>query len=119
MTPGFVWIDLGEVEAFAPGSVHEVVHGGRSYAVIRREDVFSVLTGECPHLNGPLGRGALAGDHLVCPEHFWRFHWQTGEADSGRAEDCLERFEVKVEGGRVWSRLHDAEAVSSDRDTHV
>ena len=33
----------------------------------------------CPHLQGPLFQGTIAGDTVVCPWHQWRFSLRTGE----------------------------------------
>jgi|SRR6185436_19847966 len=32
----------------------------------------------CPHMQGPLFQGTLAGDSLTCPWHEWRFSLATG-----------------------------------------
>jgi len=33
----------------------------------------------CPHLDGPLFEGTLAGDEIVCPWHQWRYSLRSGE----------------------------------------
>jgi nitrite reductase/ring-hydroxylating ferredoxin subunit len=32
----------------------------------------------CPHMQGPLWEGTLAGDQLTCPWHGWRYSLRTG-----------------------------------------
>lgn len=54
----------------------------------------------CPHMEGPLFQGTLAGDTITCPWHRWRFSLRSGqriEAPEG-AEDSpdLERLAVRV-----------------------
>lgn len=33
----------------------------------------------CPHLEGPLFQGSVAGGIVTCPWHSWRFSLETGE----------------------------------------
>jgi nitrite reductase/ring-hydroxylating ferredoxin subunit len=33
----------------------------------------------CPHLEGPLFQGTLAGERITCPWHQWRFDLRTGQ----------------------------------------
>jgi len=32
----------------------------------------------CPHLDGPLFQGSVAGGAITCPWHLWRFDLRTG-----------------------------------------
>ena len=32
----------------------------------------------CPHLEGPLFQGSVAGGTVTCPWHYWRFDLSTG-----------------------------------------
>jgi nitrite reductase/ring-hydroxylating ferredoxin subunit len=38
----------------------------------------------CPHLEGPLFQGTLAGEIVTCPWHLWRFNLRTGERVDAR-----------------------------------
>lgn len=56
----------------------------------------------CPHLEGPLFEGSLAGNVITCPWHAWRYDVTTGErvdlfrARFGDAARGLARCEVSV-----------------------
>jgi nitrite reductase (NADH) small subunit len=56
--------------------------GGKLIAVFRSRSgrVFAV-DGVCPHKGGPLADGMLAGEHVVCPLHAFRFHAAEGACD--------------------------------------
>lgn len=63
---------------------------------------FVAFEHRCPHANGPIGEGALKGDTVVCPWHFFRFDLRTGAA-VGVADSVLRLrlFPVAVESGRI------------------
>ena len=55
---------------------------GLPIAVFRtREGRVFATEGFCPHKNGPLADGMLAGDSVVCPYHTFKFDSSTGECD--------------------------------------
>lgn len=67
----------------------------------------------CPHLEGPLFEGSLAGGVITCPWHGWRYDVTTGErvdllrARFGEAARPLARCEVSASsrGTLVLRRL--------------
>jgi len=95
------WIDAGPVDNFKPDTVSEVLVGTKKVAVSNRGGKFGAVLGVCTHAGGPLGKGKLAEDYIVCPWHYWKFHRITGKAQPGY-EDAVPQFETKVEGGRLW-----------------
>ena len=46
----------------------------------RKGKIFAV-DNRCPHKNGPLAEGMLAGDAIVCPLHAFRYEMPGGECD--------------------------------------
>jgi nitrite reductase/ring-hydroxylating ferredoxin subunit/multimeric flavodoxin WrbA len=95
------WIDVGSSDELAAQTVQEVRAGKRRIALTRRDGRFGAISGVCNHVGGPLGRGRLEGDFVVCPWHYYKFHWQTGEGEPGYEADRVPSHGVKVEGGRV------------------
>ena len=77
---------------------------GTQVAVTRIEDGGRILAFEnrCPHVNGPIGLGKLAGTTIVCPWHFFRFDIETGAAVGLESVMHLRVFKAVVEGGRVF-----------------
>ncbi len=44
----------------------------------------------CPHMDGPLFEGSLAGDAMTCPWHSWRFSLTSGACLDAGTQDCTE-----------------------------
>ena len=68
------------------------------------EDKIFALLDRCPHKGGPLSQGIVFGERVACPLHNWSIELGSGCAmapDVG----CAQKFNVKVEGGRVYLDL--------------
>ncbi|WII70843.1 NAD(P)H-dependent oxidoreductase [Bdellovibrio sp. 22V] len=99
------WHDLGEVSHLKTKPLRQLEVAGKKIALIYKDDEFSAISGVCNHVGGPLGDGVLEGDYVVCPWHYYKFHWKTGEGEPGYEADRVPIFPVKVEGGRVLLSL--------------
>ena len=95
------WVDVGAAAELAAKPLHELRVGTRRIALTCRDGAFGAISGACNHVGGPLGRGHLDGDFVVCPWHYYKFHWQTGEGEPGYEADRVPAHDVKVEKGRV------------------
>jgi nitrite reductase/ring-hydroxylating ferredoxin subunit/multimeric flavodoxin WrbA len=95
------WLDVGAADELARTPVQEMRAGERRIALSYRDGRFGAISGICNHVGGPLGRGRLDGDYVVCPWHYYKFHWQTGEGEPGYEADRVPAHDVKVENGRV------------------
>ena len=92
---------LGPATDVPPGAVREVRHGDRTWAVCNIDGDYRVVSGECPHRDGPLGHGALHGYTLVCPWHAWEFDVRTGDCNIGL--DCrIGSYPVTVKDGDLY-----------------
>ena len=96
------WIDLGSVEELQQHPLQQVQHGTTTLALTYKDGQFSVISGLCNHVGGPLGTGSLEGDYVVCPWHFWKFHRATGKGEPGYEEDQVPVYATKIENGHVW-----------------
>jgi nitrite reductase (NADH) small subunit len=65
--------------------------GGQIFAVDNR----------CPHKNGPLAEGMLAGNSVVCPLHSFRYDMASGECDQPGA-CAVTAYPVDVRDGDVF-----------------
>lgn len=104
------WHDLGPAEAFRKGGLTEAVLGRQKVAVSWRDGEFGAVSGICNHAGGPLGKGRLDGDYIVCPWHNWKFHRCTGKGEPGFEEDRVPAYELRVADGRLQVRTDNPSA---------
>jgi len=94
-------IRLANVVDIPAGSTREARLDGATYAICNTGGQFYVVSGDCPHRDGPLGHGALHGHTLVCPWHAWEFDIRTGDCDVG--PDCrIGTYPVKIDDGGIY-----------------
>lgn len=94
------WHRVGPVEELKKTELQEIKVGGRAVALSWREGKFGAVGGHCLHAGGPLGRGRLDGDRIVCPWHGWKVNRCDGLTGSGKAGVPV--YECKEEGGDLW-----------------
>src|SRR6516165_8416025 len=100
------WIDIGSADQLSATPLKRVTVMNRELAVSYKDAKFGVLSNTCNHVGGPLGKGRLDGEYIVCPWHNWKFHRCNGKGEPGSEEDCVPAYQVKVEGGRVLIDLN-------------
>jgi nitrite reductase (NADH) small subunit len=61
-----------------PGAVRAVQAGDRWYALVNVGGTLHAVDNNCPHNGGPLARGTLSGQLLVCPWHAWSWDVTSG-----------------------------------------
>lgn len=98
------WVEVAEVEGFAPSSHRVVDVDGTAVVVFNLGGEFFALEDVCTHDGGQLTGGCVEGEEIVCPRHGARFAIRTGDALTAPAFEPTLRFPVKVEGGRVYTR---------------
>lgn len=95
------WIDVGALGDFGALEVKQVMVGSVRVALTLKDGIFGAIHGSCNHAGGPLSKGTLDGDYIVCPWHQWKFHRIGGEGERGFEEDTVPAYHVKTDGGRV------------------
>jgi len=107
------WHDLGRARSFRKRSLSQLEINGVKIALSHKKGVFAAVSGECNHVKGPLGKGRLKGEYIVCPWHGWTFHRTTGRGQPGYEKACLPRHDIRIKGGRLLVNL-----TASNRRTH-
>ncbi len=95
------WIDVGAAEDFKRSALREARLGDRPVAVSYKDGKFGVISNVCNHVGGPLGKGTVEGEFVVCPWHQYRFHRCTGEGEPGYEADKVPSYGVREENGRL------------------
>jgi nitrite reductase (NADH) small subunit len=93
-------VRVASVAQLGPGEVMEVRAGDRILAVCNVEGAVYALDGKCLHVGGPLGHGAVNGQHVVCPWHLWEFDCRTGACDFNPAH-AVATYAVTVQGDDI------------------
>jgi multimeric flavodoxin WrbA/nitrite reductase/ring-hydroxylating ferredoxin subunit len=102
------WVDLGPTKKFISDKVTSIKFDKTTLAIIYKEEKFGIISGVCNHAGGPLGEGKLDGNYVVCPWHYWKFHFQTGKGEPGYEEDRVPSYLWKVENGHLFVELNSA-----------
>ena len=95
------WIDIGSSEDLSRTPLQQVLLGTTRVALSYRDGVFGAVSGVCNHAGGPLGKGTLDGEYVVCPWHQWKFHRVEGQGERGFEQDAVPAYRVRVRDGRV------------------
>jgi len=95
------WIDAGAADELSRQALRPIRLKSAAIALSFKDGQFGAISNSCNHVGGPLGEGRLAGDYVVCPWHYWKFHRTSGKGEPGFEEDRVPSFPVKVENGRV------------------
>ncbi len=93
---------IGNSEDFPEGKGKKVVVGFEDCAVFRKDGELGCITSKCVHKDGPLCDGWMKGDKIVCPWHYWEFHFKTGQ---GFGKESQGSYKIWEEDGKVYVQL--------------
>ncbi|MDO8525878.1 MAG: Rieske 2Fe-2S domain-containing protein, partial [Candidatus Omnitrophota bacterium] len=99
------WFDLGLIKELRRRKLRHVIAGKTPIALAYKDGEFTATSGECNHEKGPLGKGHMKGDYIVCPWHGWHYHRKTGHAEPPYYAACLPRHSVKEKGSHLFVSL--------------
>jgi 3-phenylpropionate/trans-cinnamate dioxygenase ferredoxin subunit len=98
------FVDVGPLDAIAPGKSHLVSAAGRSIALFNIGGEVHALDDACPHSGSSLAAGEIDGCRVKCRAHGWRFDIATGELVVAPSIKTA-RHPVKIADGRVLVAL--------------
>jgi nitrite reductase/ring-hydroxylating ferredoxin subunit len=86
-----------------PGKIGLAEVDDEEVAVYNVSGTFCATYNACPHAEGPLNQGTLAGSIVTCPWHGSQFDVCTGKVVRGPAKEDVRIYRVTIEGeiGRV------------------
>ena len=103
------WQDLGPLDELPDAAPAKRTVEGVDLLVVRRGQHVDVLANKCSHLSGPLSDGEFTVEQgqgcIVCPWHGSTFRLSDGAAVHGPATSPQNRFETRIDNGRVLARL--------------
>lgn len=62
------------------------------------------VSNACPHKNGPLAEGIVAGEYVFCPLHNWKISLDTGEVQKPD-DGCIKTYDAEIIDGYVYVNL--------------
>lgn len=83
------------------GDIVPVTVAGVDMILYRNQGAVYAAQRRCLHQGADLSDGILSGGFIVCAQHGWRFHADTGVHEMA-AENCLATFAVRVEGDDLF-----------------
>jgi nitrite reductase/ring-hydroxylating ferredoxin subunit/uncharacterized membrane protein len=75
--------------------------GATALVVVRRGDLVFALKDTCSHAGGPLSKGRLAGDTIVCPWHGSAFRLSDGAVRHGPSSTRQVTYRARINGDQV------------------
>jgi nitrite reductase/ring-hydroxylating ferredoxin subunit len=113
------FVEVAEAGELKDGEMKKFCVEGLELLVALIRGKYYCADSRCPHLNGDLSRGTLAGTIVTCPDHYSQFdlaggavvRWTNLTGIVARKDlrahppKPLAVYEVKIEDGRVLVRL--------------
>jgi nitrite reductase (NADH) small subunit len=91
------WIRVTRTENIPIRQGRSVKVGPYAVAIFNLGGEFRAVENTCPHRQGPLADGIIAGNDVVCPLHSWRVSLDSGEVcDPKNGTACVRTFATKV-----------------------
>ncbi|MCB1759183.1 MAG: Rieske 2Fe-2S domain-containing protein [Gammaproteobacteria bacterium] len=94
------WHDVTAVESIPEAEAAYFEVDGRHLFTWRKGEEISVYDSRCPHQVTDIPHLSLEGTTLTCPKHEWAFDIESGNCIA-KGKRPLNRFEHKIEGGRL------------------
>jgi 3-phenylpropionate/trans-cinnamate dioxygenase ferredoxin subunit len=94
--------EVCKLNDISEGTTKVVSVNGTSVLLAKLGGNLYAIDNICSHDGGDLGEGVLIDGQVECPRHGARFDITTGEATQMPAAVGVDKYEVKVENGRVY-----------------
>lgn len=100
MSDELKFVAVAKPSDIAVGSIKGFTVGDKKIVVCNYEGNYHALDGVCSHAGGPLCRGELDGNLLVCPWHGWEYNVVTGVCE---IEPTLKqaKYALKIENDEI------------------
>jgi nitrite reductase (NADH) small subunit len=99
--PKAKWVDIGALDSIPVEAARLVKSDAGCIAVFRTSATEAyAISNSCPHKQGPLAQGIIAGKFVTCPLHNWVISLETGKAQ-GADVGHVATYPLKIEKGRI------------------
>lgn len=99
------YIELASVDEIKNGELKVFNVNGESIILINLNGEFFAYRNQCSHMELELNDAEIDGEILTCPWHGAQFNIRTGDVVRLPASEPLEKYEVKVENGKILLKI--------------
>jgi len=100
------WYKIGKINDLKEHQLQEIVIDNTKIALSYDKGEFGAVSGTCNHVGGPLGKGRLEGNYIVCPWHNWTYDRISGLGHPGAEESSIPRYEIRIRNGNLYINLN-------------
>ena len=94
------WHPVAEAGAIPLKEGRRVIYKDYELALFNLGNEYLAVDNRCPHKQGPLADGIVAGKAVFCPLHNWKINLENGCALSG-GKGQVKSYPVKILDGKV------------------
>lgn len=105
MTSTGEYIEIANVNDVRSGELKVFDVNGESIILINLDGEFFAYKNQCSHMELELSDAEIEGEILTCPWHGAQFNIRTGDVVRLPASEPLEKYEVKVEGDKIFIKI--------------
>lgn len=95
------WVYVADKDMVPRNEGKKIHWGDKQIALFNLGSEFLAVDNHCPHKQGPLADGIVAGQAIYCPLHNWKIDLRSGCALAG-GEGKIKPYPVKLEGDKVY-----------------
>ena len=94
------WFPVAETGTIPKNEGRRISFGEMEVALFNLGGEYCAVDNRCPHKQGPLADGIVAGRAVFCPLHNWKINLENGCALSG-GNGQVRTYPVKIVNGHV------------------
>lgn len=99
------YIEVASTSEIKNGELKSFNVNGESIILINLDGEFFAYKNQCSHMEFELDDAEIEGEILTCPWHGAQFNIRTGDVVRLPASEPLEKYEVKVENGKIFVKI--------------
>ena len=99
------WTAIADTNELGAGQMKPFALDGRRLLLVNADGDYYVIDEMCSHEDYSLALGCIKGSRIKCSLHGSYFDLATGQPLDEPADEPIRTYPVKLEGGRIWTRL--------------
>jgi 3-phenylpropionate/trans-cinnamate dioxygenase ferredoxin subunit len=95
------FVNVASTSELKPDEMKAVNVNGKPVLLVNLNGTYYAIGNTCTHMSCPLSKGTLKGETIECVCHGSTFDLKTGKVVRGPADKPEQKYEVKVENGKI------------------